>query len=1016
MLTIWLFVATGSVPAWGQYTSTSEKLLASAKHAGTWVSGQTNIVQLEGPVSIELDDLKLTADNAVIWMSPAPGGLLQEQQANIALIGNATLVATDNHVTRSGPRLLVTSVVRGTIRLTTDDSNRSVGDLSDSPLYKQAQAIRAQTEVASETAAPPATTQETTASTAGAPPTTLTSSEKNRTAAASGMSPDNAGEEIPQLLQNPDLPAIPAPTLPLQGQRRLPTGVGLAPQPATRGSGSSNGEISFHAPQFEQSVDANDNVVVILTGGVTVTQNRDNGDFLELIASKVVLFTSEKNEQMKNVDLSAMGRKFTAGYLEGDVQVNFTPASVLRPEQRMTADRVYYDFVTDRAVLTGVVLHTIDPQQQIPIIVRAEKMHQLAQGEYTARGAEMTTSSFATPSYSVRAGYAYLHQVPTPSGQNNDFVSTNNTARLFGFPLFYFPFLSGTINNDAFPLRDFSFGTSRIFGTQVATEWGLFETLGLKRPQDLDVGFRVSNYSARGMGGGIDGYYGGNYINETTLNPWSFSGDFTGYYQADKGVDNLGGARALVQPPTENRGVILWEHQHFFPDDFQVQIRAGYVSDPTYLEEYYRDRFDENLPYNFSLNVKRQRDSEAITFVTELDTTNFITNSDRQQEQFDVERAPEVGYHLIGESIADDDLTLFTNDSASRLRMNSSRASLLAQGYYPGLSPGIPTDGFTGISGKWAYRDDVNAELDWPFAAGEFKVVPYVYGRENSYSDSPSGSVQNRLYTGAGLRMSTAFWKIDESAESDLLDIHRLRHIIEPEVNLYSSASTLDNSKLFIYDPDVDGINDITAAQIALHQRWETMRGGPDRWRSVDLFELNVEGNFFLDKPPPGVLNPVQFRGLFFPSTPYASVPRQGVNADASWRISDTTSFLASEEWNLDQREQATASAGFSVSRDERVSYYFGDTYIQPLNSQVVSGVAEYKLTSKYTLQIGQSFNFGDTHDINTVVSLIRRFDTFSISVSVYHDAVTNLSGFNFNLIPLGLRGLNGGLTGLTGQ
>ena len=72
-----------------------------------------------------------------------------------------------------------------------------------------------------------------------------------------------------------------------------------------------------------------------------------------------------------------------------------------------------------------------------------------------------------------------------------------------------------------------------------------------------------------------------------------------------------------------------------------------------------------------------------------------------------------------------------------------------------------------------------------------------------------------------------------------------MRHVVEPEVNLFTSASTVDEQDVFIYDEQVDHINDITAAQLAaLHNSWQTKRGGPGRWQSVDFLTINVEGNF----------------------------------------------------------------------------------------------------------------------------------------------------------------------------
>ncbi len=119
----------------------SEKLLIKASAAANWSNGPANILQLEGPVTIVSDGVKCSAKRAVIWLSPMPGGLLQEQQVDIVLIGDATLHATDNHLTRTAPELLVNLVVRGTIQLSA--TARVAQDLSQSPTFAEAKSIRA---------------------------------------------------------------------------------------------------------------------------------------------------------------------------------------------------------------------------------------------------------------------------------------------------------------------------------------------------------------------------------------------------------------------------------------------------------------------------------------------------------------------------------------------------------------------------------------------------------------------------------------------------------------------------------------------------------------------------------------------------------------------------------------------------------------------------------------------------------------------------------------------------------
>jgi hypothetical protein len=973
-----MLLAVVAVPARGQFTSVSEKLLISATSAETWAKADASFIQLQGPVWIEMDNLKLAANDAVIRLTPAPGGLLEEQQAQIVLIGDAKLWATDNHVTRSGPQLLVSTVVRGAAELTAVERNGR--DMSDSPLFLQAETI---------------------------------------------LSAGQAPGEGPEAGGSPVLLPAPGPTESPSPSPGVLAGTSVAAEPQPRKS--TGGVVEFHEGnaqvpgEFHQGEAADGTAVFELSGAVVVTQKRDNGDYMELLADRVVLFTTLKGGTTRSATDSAdLGKSITAAYLEGDVRINVTPASGKRAEQRLTAERAYYDFPTDRAVLTDVVLHTLDPTTQLPIIMRAQTVRQLSQQEFTAQHAELTSSNFLIPSFAVRASSIYVRQdQSSPTQVDYDFVGWNDSMIFMGAPVFYFPYISGTLNNDPFPLRELSIGNNgRLGGFGVDTDWGLFESLGLNRPKDLDIYYQLTDYANRGFGGGVDGNYKGGFVTDEG-DPWNFQGDFKSFLIQDRGIDQLGGERLPVDPPTELRGRLLWEHEHVFPDDWQVQFRAGWASDPTFLEEYYQQEFDDDLPLDAEFYVKHQKDTAALAFVAETDTTNFVTNADRQPDQFDVAHLPELQYHRIGDSIADDELTFFSANSVSRLQFDTSHYSLAQQGYgYDGLTPGLPSAGFTGTTNAPVYRGDTRQELDWPIQLGQFKTVPYGFERFTAYSNSPGGDPQTRLFSGAGLRMTTSFWDVDNSVNSDLFDLHRIRYVLEPELNLFTSASTVSNSQLFDYDPDVDAINPISAAQIALHQHWDTMRGGPGRYQSVDFLDINVAANLYAHQPPANLLDPTNFRGLFFAGEPEASVPRQGINGDATWRISDTTSFISDVEWNLDQHELAIAQAGVAVQRGDRLSYYIGDDYVQDLDSQILSFVANYQLTSKYSFAFGQNFNFGDARDVSSSLTVTRKFDTLAIQVAVWHDAINHVNGFNLNILPNGLPqagALGGAISNLTG-
>jgi hypothetical protein len=321
------------------------------------------------------------------------------------------------------------------------------------------------------------------------------------------------------------------------------------------------------------------------------------------------------------------------------------------------------------------------------------------------------------------------------------------------------------------------------------------------------------------------------------------------------------------------------------------------------------------------------------------------------------------------------------------------------------VSPGLPSLGTTGTTDGAVYRGNLRQQIDYPLSLGPIRVVPYAEGIYTGYTGSPNGGWQNRLYSGVGMQATTAFWKVDDSAESDLFDIHRLRHVIEPQINLFTSGTTVQRSDVYVFDVPTDAISDISAMQLALNQRWQTKRGGPGRWRNVDVFSWNLQGNFFANQPPDDLLQPLGFRGLYFPSLPETSIPRNSINTDATWRISDTTALLGDAQYNLDQSDLATAAIGVTVRRDPRLSYYFGTRYINQLNSNIATFAFNYQLTKKYALAFSQSYDFSQKDDVSSSITMTRKFDRIFLAVRVYHNSIDSSSGVTFNLIPEGLPG-----------
>src|SRR5205085_9346 len=82
----------------------------------------------------------------------------------------------------------------------------------------------------------------------------------------------------------------------------------------------------------------------------------------------------------------------------------------------------------------------------------------------------------------------------------------------------------------------------------------------------------------------------------------------------------------------KTRGAFQYEHQHFFSDDWQFQFRFGLTGDPTFLEYWDENAFNDGLPHDFSAYLKRQKDTEAITLLVQFQPNDFVTTAGQLQE------------------------------------------------------------------------------------------------------------------------------------------------------------------------------------------------------------------------------------------------------------------------------------------------------------------------------------------------------------------------------------------------
>lgn len=723
---------------------------------------------------------------------------------------------------------------------------------------------------------------------------------------------------------------------------------------------------------------------ITIAGNVYLSQGLiESGEFVELRANAAVLFLAEgalgqdgggKTEKDPlaadspappaegvgaglGSGLAAFGASgetppVTGVYLQGDVVLT-------RGEQMIRASELYYDIENDRALILDAVMRATIPGRDLPLYLRADQIRQLSSREFMARKARVSTSEFHTPHVHLGAEQIWLTDA-TPRDEAGQIMgleagryrAQDVTLNLDGVPVAYWPYAAGDFRREEAALRSMRVSYGDDFGMSMQSRWYLFNLLGVERPKGVDALLLTDYFSKRGPGAGLDV----NYENENSF------GLFRGYYLNDHGDDDLGPFRdGTVEH--ENRGRLTWRHREFLPQNWQLTLEGSYISDPNFLEEFFRSEFDEDKEQETLVYLKKQEDNWAFTALAQWRVLDFLTQT---------EHLPDLGFKWIGEPLGE--IANYYNDSHLgflRYKVDNRR---FFQDYR------FDSNDF---ESDITFRANTRNEIDMPITLGNARIVPYAMANTGYWDGSPNEGSTDRLFGSVGVRSGTQFWKVFDNVASKLFDIYGLRHVVKPEWTAWMSGSNTDFIDLFPFDRGVEDIDNFYGTSLALRQRWQTKRGGPGNWRVVDWIKLDVELNLFGNGPR----HPDEI-GRYYDYRPENSNPRNHVRTDFSFRLSDTATLLADANWNLNDGSLDLFNASYAVEYTPRFSYVLGYRRIGPTDSDLFALGTNYEINSKYRLAVRGYYDIQRSKVQTFDVTLIRRWPRWYSAVTFGLDNV----------------------------
>ncbi len=736
---------------------------------------------------------------------------------------------------------------------------------------------------------------------------------------------------------------------------------------------------------------------IMLIGNVRVFYDDFKNDRqVSLRSERVVVFVDKKQDGAAIAPASVQADTVRGIYLEDNVIVADRDFTVRAP-------RVYYDVRENKAILLDAVIYSYDALRQLPLYMRAETIRQTSATSFNAQNVQLTTSEFAEPHFAIGAARLTLDKEDVESANDTyKFTASDTTLRVRDTPFFYWPYLEGKPTE--VPIKRVKTGYDSDTGFELETVWDVFALAGREAPDGVRLLGKADWRGDHGPAVGADLEYGLENM---------FGHAETYLLLNDNGTDTVGGRRDIEQD-SETRGYYLWQHRHYLPNGSELSLESAYVSDETFLEEFFRDEAYQSKPYETSLYWKKQSEDQALTFLTRYDLTDFTPQlAPLQTPGYTVDKAPEVSYFRTGTSLWDDKLTWFSENRAGFVRIRPGEDTPFDRGFSNRASMtlfGIPnTTAFddavfaTGVPDEWVFRVDSRQEVNMPIEAGDFTIVPYAVGRVTAYDEDFSAYAgeadQYRLWGSLGTRVSTQLSRTFDT-QNGMLDVDGIRHIVEPSVDVFVSGSSLDSEDIPVYDYDVESLQEGEGLRLGLTNTFQTHRGSGAQRRAVDWIVWRTDLVF--NNSDADVDDEI---ARFFDYRPEYSTGGDHLYTELLWMVTDTFGITGELTHSMEHDRIVQWRVGGSLQHTPRFTSFVRYDEIDLLDSRLLSFGFTYVLTVKYQMGFRQRLDFERDESQSVDVWLERRVPKWRIRLTASVDEIDNAQAIGIVLIPEGFGG-----------
>lgn len=770
---------------------------------------------------------------------------------------------------------------------------------------------------------------------------------------------------------------------------------------------------------------ASDNVqpepMIITSDGLTLLYNdASTGRLLQARAQRGVVFLSP-GTGAGGVDFSA--EQVLGVYLEGDVTIS-------DGDLNLRAREVYYDIAANRAVMLDATFWFVEQSRNLPLYIRAKEIRQESTRQFKAKDVRFSNTAFINPELSVGVSSATLErrervaasdeetagQAGVPGEKTETYshlVANNVTFRVNDVPFFWWPAYSG---DPASPLiRDIRVESRSGSGLAGRIRWNATNLLGLSRIDGLNVDLQTDYYLDRGFALGSRASW------ETRRH---LGGAFVYGLLRDDGEDVLKtGARQ--RHDGEFRGIAIAEDRFRVNDLWSVLTEGAYISDETFIDAFFEQSGETRREFASRIRAERTEDASQLTFEAKGTFNDFVANEWLLESQgYAVNKLPEAKYTRLADDLLPGVpglLTHFSEYRASRLSLAFDEIAMQDRGFVnsfqsqrvfgidPAQSPGDLLRA-AGLTENAVTRLDTRHEFVATFDVDNLRVVPFVVGRAtlydnefHGYSATPDGNDRLRTWASAGVRASTTIERIHDAVDSRLLDIHRLRHIAQPSVTLWTAGTNVEGGDLPVFDSDVESLSDGAAVRLGLSQTLLTKRGDVGQWHDTALLQVNTDFVFSSDDTDP--TTPI---GRFFDTRPERSALGNYFVGDAAYRLTDATSLTGSMIFDFDSHQPDVTTAGILFQHEPGFSALAETRFLNAQDSSILALVGSFEISDKYSVVVSPNYSMNEGEFQSVYARINRRFSALLAALSINYNNISGETSFGFVIQPYGARGAAG--------